>query len=155
MDTAVKRGDHPDVQVTSWDIPGKLRTIYRYSGVGGVLNFGVHNNTLQNLRRGIMERVFYVEKDGGLVSPPAPVPGAFDRLGGFFRQLRKHVPRIHRVATEQFVEHYSGRWRTVYAQAAESLTREAVRLKDSFLSTFVKAEKVNFTSKPDPAPRVI
>jgi len=43
----------------------------------------------------------------------------------------------------------------VYAQAAESLTREAVRLKDSFLSTFVKAEKVNFTSKPDPAPRVI
>jgi hypothetical protein len=30
-----------------------------------------------------------------------------------------------------------------------------IQRKDSYLSTFVKAEKINFSAKPDPAPRVI
>jgi len=102
-----------------------------------------------------MERVYFVESNGQLIAPPQPIPGAFDRLAPFRRQLRRHLPCIHRMAAEKFVEHYDGRRKTVYAEAVESLSREGVQRKDSFMSTFVKAEKINFSSKPDPAPRVI
>jgi hypothetical protein len=50
---------------------------------------------------------------------------------------------------------YQGRKRTIYAEAARSLATKSVCRKDASLKTFVKAEKINFTSKGDPAPRVI
>jgi hypothetical protein len=43
----------------------------------------------------------------------------------------------------------------VYERAAQSLAIRAIERKDSYVSTFVKAEKINFTTKGDPAPRVI
>jgi len=59
------------------------------------------------------------------------------------------------VSYNRFVEYYSGRRRTVYQDAADSLLVRGVERKDSYLATFVKAEKINFTAKADPAPRVI
>jgi len=43
----------------------------------------------------------------------------------------------------------------VYQNAYESLVVTPIQKKDGYVSAFVKAEKVNFTSKADPAPRVI
>jgi hypothetical protein len=43
----------------------------------------------------------------------------------------------------------------LYQQAADGLVLKPVRPQDSHLSTFVKAEKLNFSIKHDPAPRVI
>jgi hypothetical protein len=43
----------------------------------------------------------------------------------------------------------------VYRAAADSLSTIPVSKRDAVLSTFVKAEKINLTKKPDPAPRVI
>jgi len=43
----------------------------------------------------------------------------------------------------------------VYSRAVESLFVRGIHQLDARVSTFVKAEKVNFTAKPDPAPRVI
>jgi hypothetical protein len=43
----------------------------------------------------------------------------------------------------------------VYERAVESLKVRGLTVRDSFVSVFIKAEKVNFTAKVDPAPRVI
>jgi hypothetical protein len=43
----------------------------------------------------------------------------------------------------------------MYARAAESLRVEPLSQRDARMKTFVKAEKVNFDKKADPAPRVI
>jgi hypothetical protein len=56
---------------------------------------------------------------------------------------------------QQFVATYSGRRRTMYEKAMQSLTERPFRKADSYVKFFVKAEKVNFTSKPDSAPRGI
>jgi hypothetical protein len=56
---------------------------------------------------------------------------------------------------EGFLAFYSGRKLERYQRAVESLEVLPVREKDAWLSTFVKAEKLNLSAKPDPAPRVI
>jgi len=43
----------------------------------------------------------------------------------------------------------------VYQEAVESLRSRCVERRDAGVKTFTKAEKINFSSKPDPAPRVI
>jgi hypothetical protein len=65
------------------------------------------------------------------------------------------MPSTTPITRDQFLEYYRGRKLTVYRNAVESLMHRPVQKKDSYLSTFVKAEKINFTAKPDPAPRVI
>jgi len=50
---------------------------------------------------------------------------------------------------------YTGRKREVYQRAVDSLMIKGLTPRDAFLKCFVKAEKINFTAKPDPAPRVI
>lgn len=156
METAIHRGDHPEMSVKRTGCPPKERSVFRLSGFGTAVNFGVHNNSVNNLRRGVMERVFFVEKDGVLAPPPRPATGVFEeRLATFVRLLRRKLPHPTPFSNDQFVGAYDGRRRTVYANAVESLLARGVAPKDAFLSTFVKAEKINFTSKPDPAPRVI
>jgi len=50
---------------------------------------------------------------------------------------------------------YEGRRRTIYQKAVESLLGAEVTRQDAELRAFVKAEKIDFTKKVDPAPRVI
>jgi hypothetical protein len=59
------------------------------------------------------------------------------------------------VTRQAFVEYYKGRRKALYQSAVDGLVLKPVRVHDSYLSTFVKAEKVNFSDKLDPAPRVI
>jgi hypothetical protein len=60
-----------------------------------------------------------------------------------------------RFTNQEFLNTYSGRKLTVYTNAIESLRTRPIQLKDSYVSAFVKAEKINFSAKADPAPRVI
>jgi len=53
------------------------------------------------------------------------------------------------------VETYDGRKKTIYENAAKEFTLEGVTRRDAEVQAFVKAEKTNFTAKPDPAPRII
>jgi hypothetical protein len=96
-----------------------------------------------------------VERSGKLESTPKPTPGAFSQLSRFRRALTPHLAKTTRMTTEQFLGFYSGRKLERYQRAAESLALFPIREKDAWLSTFVKAEKLNITAKPDPAPRVI
>lgn len=158
MDTAITRDGPfaPPMQVFKTGRPPKLRRVFKMEHCGPTQKFGVHNNTLKNLRRGLLERVFFVELDGELRPPPRPVAEVFrGRLGAIRARLSRVLPKLTPWTDDQFVGTYDGQRKQIYAQAAESLRARALRKQDAYLKTFVKAEKINFTLKPDPAPRVI
>jgi len=56
---------------------------------------------------------------------------------------------------DQFVDSYHGAKKKRYLEAVQSLVRDPVIHKDAHVNSFVKVEKINFTAKPDPCPRLI
>lgn len=109
-----------------------------------------------NLIRGIAERVLYIRSDDGVLTPTRqPDEIGFKRLASVRSQLLKHLRPTTIVPREEYSSLYNGRKQASYQRAYESLLRKAVHRKDAYLSTFIKAEKVNFSAKGDPAPRVI
>jgi hypothetical protein len=133
----------------------KTRKLYRFTGMGTHIRYGVHDHSLGNVRRGLVERVYMVEVKGELHPTPKPTPGAFNQLSRFHTSLSKHLAKTTRLTPQAFLGFYTGRKLERYSRAVESLATLPVKEKDSWLSTFVKAEKLNISAKPDPAPRVI
>lgn len=134
----------------------KQRRILRLAEASSALLLGVHNNTLANALRAVRERVFAVERQGVLTSPPRPQARVFaGRLGAFRAALVDAVGPCTPWTLRRFVESYTGSKLLRYARAVDSLQVRGIERKDSFLQSFVKAEAVNFTAKPDPAPRII
>ncbi len=134
----------------------RTRKIFQIGGWSPPIRFGVHNAGFDNLVRGLLERVFYVKRDGVFTETPKPRVGVYsERLSYFKDLLVRRVGRSTPMEREDFPLLYQGRKRTIYQQAVESLAVKSVCRKDAKLKTFVKAEKINFTSKGDPAPRVI
>lgn len=86
----------PQMEVLKQGIP-KTRRVYRYHALGPSVAMGIHNNSLQNLRRGILERVFFVEVDGELREPPRPRAGVFSgRLQAVGLRLRRMLNEAKR-----------------------------------------------------------
>ncbi len=111
---------------------------------------------MTNLIRGVAERVLYLRSDDGTLNPTRkPLPGVFDRLRAVKSHLLRHLRPTTVVERVDYPSLYHGRKQMVYQRAYESLLSKPITHKDSYVSTFVKAEKVNFTAKGDPAPRVI
>jgi hypothetical protein len=148
---------HPRLfAVRSLGQPIRTRKIFQIGGWSPPIEFGVHNSSYDNLMRGLLERVFYVKRDGVFTSTPKPLEGVYsERLGYFKELLRRRIGRATPMRREDFPLLYQGRKRTIYQDAVESLALKKVCRDDAKLKTFVKAEKINFTSKGDPAPRVI
>ncbi len=151
------RGDHPSVTVRRRYGYEKTRKVWHLPGLVPYTKMGVHNNSYINVRRGLMERVYYVEGPGGcLIPPPAPEPGVYTNLSGFSDRVVRHIGTTVPSSMAQVVEMYKGDRRyKVYSRAYESLLLKAVEPSDARMTTFVKAEKINFGKKEDPAPRVI
>jgi hypothetical protein len=118
---------------------------------------GLHDSSIVNLERGVLERIFYCKDDGVHFAPPTqPTVDLFwGRLLPFRRRLIKRTPTTTCMTHQEFIDSYVGRKREIYRKAVESLKADAVNRRDSHLKTFVKAEKLNISVKPDPAPRVI
>lgn len=134
----------------------KERCVSSLVGFGAGINWKVHNNSATNLVRALAERVYKVQGPGGILVPtPQPQPGAFARLNEFGNLIQKWLPVTAPVDYETFVGYYRGRKRTVYEKAVQSLLGKSVCRTDAQISAFVKAEKINTTKKPDPAPRLI
>jgi len=133
----------------------KSRKLYRFTGMGTHIRYGVHDHSLGNVRRGLVERVYMVEVNGKLCPTPKPTPGAFNQLSRFHKSLKKHLVSTTRLTSQEFLGFYTGRKLERYSKAVESLAVLPFKEKDAWLSTFVKAEKLNISAKPDPAPRVI
>lgn len=113
--------------------------------------FSVHNNSLNNLLRGINERVFYINNKR--VEPIQPTPDGFSQLKWFEDKFTTTTLRPWTL--DQFAESYTGAQRTRYQKAVDSLALLPLSDEDTIVSTFVKCEKINFSRKEDPAPRVI
>jgi hypothetical protein len=117
-------------------------------------NMQTHNNSLANLRRGVGERVLYTDKN--LTLPTQPVNNVFTaRCGVDLATIARGIGRQSPVSHNQFVEYYKGPRKLFYQRAVDRLAIKAVCPRDAHLKTFIKAEKLNFTIKNDPAPRVI
>lgn len=126
-----------------------------FAGIGAGVKYGVHCSNIKNLARGVVERVFYVQRDGGLARPPQPLKNVFTRLMPIKAKLCKVLRSTPVVDREDYPLLYNGRKQSRYQLAADSLMLRAIEVRDSFVNTFVKAEKVNLSKKGDPAPRVI
>lgn len=136
--------------------PVRPRRVYRVDAVSPPLAFGVHENNLVNLRRGIVERVFAVDTAAGLAQPPRPNPGVVDReLAEFARKFRNQGCTTTPWSREEFVATYVGRRAKVYADAAASLGDIPLQRNEASSRSFLKAEKIPFYAKGDPAPRLI
>lgn len=136
---------------------------YRYSGICSDVRFGAHSNTLKNLQRAVAERVLKVpDGKGGLKDCPKPrSEGYYNSMMLPFRMCLENRIRndssfpIPPLSDEAFVSLYSGAKKKRYQDACDSLLRESVIPRDARVSCFVKVEKINFSSKCDPCPRVI
>lgn len=131
------------------------RSVRCLAGFGSGVRYGVHTSTLKNLARGIVERVFYVQRGEGLAPAPLPLAGVFSRLSYTRQRLVRAMRSTPIVPRDEYSGLYSGRKRGVYERAYASLMVRAINMRDAWVSTFVKAEKVNLDKKGDPAPRVI
>lgn len=128
-----------------------------FPGLGGMQVFGVHNNSLNNGRRALVERVFLSPgEDGQLVPPPPCLAEPRLTLRRFKRAVLGKVGSHRPISRTEFLSYYSGRRLNLYQRAVEDLEARPLTEDDfGVKKAFVKAEKVNFTAKPDPAPRVI
>lgn len=134
----------------------KVRKFYTIPHLSNSVLFTAHNNSLVNVLRGIVERVFFVKGcDGSLQRPPKPVNRIYStRLGEFRGRLLVRTNPTTQITTQKFLDYYKGRKRSVYEKAAASLFNFPVVRRDSIARTFVKFEKIR-VSKGDVAPRVI
>nr|UGN61046.1 RNA-dependent RNA polymerase [Pea enation mosaic virus 2] len=147
-DTSVRFDNlHPSIEVIKAARPRPTqRMSYQIDVVRPLGDFGVHNNSLVNLARGINERVFYTDNARTEpLKPKVPFPSS--------RELKTF--RVTPWTMDRVVESYTGSQRIRYANARDSILSNPLSPKDARVKTFVKAEKINFTAKPDPAPRVI
>jgi len=120
------------------------------------MDFRTYNSDINACERAIKERLFYVKEGESFVPPPKPKPGIFAlKCKEFVEKFAKEVSPVSPLSKQAFVDSYQGRQRTIYANALASLRLRAFRRSDSFISFFVKCEKVNFTLKFFPAPRGI
>ena len=118
----------------------------------------VPNASLNNLKRAVLERVFFVSRDenGKWRTPPKPDSKLFyDRMDTFKVRMERKLVRASPVTHEQFVGMYQGRKRTIYQNALNELNATGFKEKYGYLKNFLKAEKTNITSKPNFVPRVI
>lgn len=113
-----------------------------------------HNNSLQNVVRGLGERLKFVSNGrGGFVPPPRPAIFDLEEYGErLVRKMPKFSGPINR---DEFVLLYDGPKRKRYEHAVMQLERDGLQEVDSEVNTFIKDEKVCSWLKEDPAPRLI
>ena len=155
VETGVRYDTVPGVVVRRYTTGKRDRVVRSVAGVGTGQRYGVHNNSLNNLMRGLAERVLFKASPGGLVKAPRPVSGAFNRLRGVKHLLLKHLSPTPVVDLDDYPGLYFGRKRVIYERAVAELHSRGYKDSGAEIKAFVKAEKINFTAKGDPAPRLI
>jgi hypothetical protein len=135
----------------------KRRRIVQFHSHCAKLDYGVPDNTHNNLKRAVLERVYFVKDGyGGYMPPPQPQPDAWDVLmRPFARKLKRHLPSTTPDTEHEFAQRYRGRKQTIYTSAADDVVLSGIQHKHAYTQSFTKADKANLTAKPDPAPRVI
>lgn len=128
-------------------VEAPIRKILQFDGLAYSNEYGVFNNNIVNLEKSVVERVF-LEK-GTLTPPWRPKYSKVDTSLKLFRKLLQHkVVSAPKLSYDEFLSRYSGRKRTLYANAIESLVSRPLSRKDGFWSGFLKFEKVKKSAVP-------
>lgn len=125
--------------------------------MGAGSEFIIHNPSLSNSMRAVLERVFFIQKNGQFVKPPAPNLGLwFKRLEKYRHVVRRKTFPMYPITRMEFVDYYQGTKRQRYLDTVADLELNPLKDVDSHIIAFVKAEKIKITpEKMDPAPRII
>lgn len=130
--------------------------MYLWAGGSARVEFLAHNNSLHNLLRAIDERIFHVkDSQGELVPTPQPKPGKWASLRSYADKIVRRVPIRRRLTCDEFLAQCPGSKRKLYTRAVGDYVARGCGRKDARLKAFVKFEKLNFSMKLDPVPRVI
>lgn len=155
-DSLVSLAKAPGLTVNRTKGIPKIRKTTRATGFMDNTHYGVHNNNITNLEKGVKERVFNVKTQEGFAPPLRPKPGVImRRLAHELDELKHNLPDAAPVSGAEFVSMYKGRLRTRYAKALESLLKRPLSKRDAYVSAFGKCEKTNFTLKPNAPMRIV
>ncbi len=118
--------------------------------------YQIHNNNIENIKLGLLERVFRVKNsDGELVPPVIPDEKEFTTtLAPEKRYLCAH-PKLKPISSDSVLNLWHGSKLAVYTRAYNSLLVRPLSRRDSVLSTFVKVEKNLVNPRKIAVPRVI
>lgn len=136
-----------------------VRRAFQFMGTVVSQDYRVHSGDVQTLSRGLLERVLFnrlwsVGEEYGF--PPEPDSGLVERLlAGVAKRLDSLAFGLTPMSREKFIETRLRRKRAVYERALVNLQRRGLQPRDAVVASFVKAEKINFTKKVDPVPRII
>jgi hypothetical protein len=112
----------------------------------------VPNNSIENLREGVLQRVLFHKINGKFVPPSPPLTGFIEKeLQKFKVSLCKVLPSTSPISYKEVLKAYTGRKLNRYIEAMNSLLLIGIQKKDAFVKAFLKLEK----SKPDFVPRVV
>lgn len=108
----------------------------------------VHENCICNEYTSLRNRV--------LGNVPGTTQTGEALLAAEARRLKQELPKTSTMTPEAFVSKYTGRRKTRYQNALDSLKKRPLHIHaESRLSSFVKAEKIDPTAKVNPDPRMI
>lgn len=141
---------------------GRRRNVFcrQYIELNGLrrsdVAYVVHNNSLINIVRALVERVFFVEGPGGiLVEPPQTTRAVFYRHMEVFRgKLLGELEPVFRMCLRTFVRTSPTHKVKIYEHARKQYITHGLLEQDAWVTSFIKAEKVS-DKKTDPAPRII
>lgn len=130
---------------TAYEKKERDRCLYRIPFLGAMgVDYVSCRDTVENMATALIERVAVHETANGFEPPKLPLVGVVgDRLGCFFRQLRRFalpttpVPLLEYPATV-----YSGRKLALYTRAAQKVSVTGALPKYAHLNTFLKHEKL-------------
>lgn len=153
----MNRKGKPDMQVRKrLGLSEKVRKVVKIEHCSPDIHYIVHNSCVVNLERAVKERVFFIHEQGEWIPTPSPSESHFNNtLLSFTNELHLFLPRATPIERSKFADLYSGRLRERYAAASDSLLYRTMDKNDARVKSFVKAEKINQTAKPDPVPRLI
>jgi hypothetical protein len=130
----------------------KERVLYSISEMSGNITLGVNNADITTLECALLERMYYCKVKGAFEAPPLVTTGLYStRLSTFTAKLRRILKTAAPISLDNVVEMYSGRKKSIYANAKTKYERYGLTRKHGNLNSFVKLEKVN----PSKAPRCI
>lgn len=130
----------------------KPRRLHSISELSGNLDLGVNNADIGTAECALLTRMYYCKVGDSYVAPPHVDMGLFtSRLDSFKRELLGKVKAATKWTTNQVVDSYTGRKKTIYENALRKLTSIGLSRNDARSIMFVKMELV----KPDKAPRCI
>jgi len=134
----------------------KSKALFEVGGFVAQAKYTAFANTVENAYTALLERVFYHEVGGVFTVPANPTQAVVDAaLSGFARVLRFKLHHASPVERHAYVAAtYSGRKLAVYQNAVAKLDRRGLLASDSFISTFLKWEKILVQAKRA-VPRVI